>query len=167
MLDDDLVPQCHRKIKWNDLSDEMLAKYTANSEVSLSSVALNHHLVLCDSPNCKYPSHTSAITRMYNDIVNALSEASEELCQKAKNSYKQIPGWNDYCKIAHNDARNDYLMWRDHGKPKSGFIFETMRKSRAYFKHIVRKCKNDSDRHTADAVAKQLLAKAEKTFGKK
>ena len=31
-----------------------------------------------------------------------------------------VPGWNDYVKEAHSEARNCYIMWCNVGKPKYG-----------------------------------------------
>ena len=110
--------------------------------------------------------HTTAIARMYMDIVEAFNEASEELKDKPITSYKQLLGWSDHCKSAHGAARNSYLMWRDIGKPRQGYAFQEMKSTRAYFKYIIRKCKHDSDKRSADIVTKQLVYQDEKSFWK-
>ena len=77
---------------------------------------------------------------MYRDIVAALNEASEELKNKPIiTNYKQMLGWNDYCKAAHAATRKFHLMWRDMGKPSQGCAFQEMKCTRAYFKYIIRK----------------------------
>ena len=153
-------------IRWNDLSKDRIATYTERTESLLSHVTLNHDLLLCDSVTCTDPSHTAAITTMYNDIVNILKISSECLCDETKGSYKQIPGWNDYCKAAHSDARNAYLLWINSGKPRYGYLFEQMKKSRSCFKRVIRQCKRDTDRNVANSIAKHLLCKDDKGFWK-
>ena len=56
--------------------------------------------------------------------------------------FNQLLGWNEYCKFANEQAREAYLLWRDNGRRKQGFLFLTMNKSSAYSKYIVRKCKS-------------------------
>ena len=34
-----------------------------------------------------------------------------------------VPGWNDYVKELHSEARNCYIMWHNVGKPKDGPIY--------------------------------------------
>ena len=94
-----------KPIRWGDLSSDDLEMYTQKTEYNLSSVKLDHNLLLCDNPKCTDPGHTSAITRMFDEIADALGKASEELCKPSKGNFKHIPGWNDYCKAAHTEAR--------------------------------------------------------------
>ena len=157
-----------KKIKWNELSSEEIDKYRTNTECNLKNVKLNHELLLCDNPKCNDPGHATAITRMYDEIVTALVEASSEFCIERKPSYNQILGWNDYCKVAHSEARNAYLLWRNNGKPKQGIYFTQMKQTRIYFKYVLRKCKSDTDRLKANKLAdNQLLTKGVKFFWKK
>ncbi len=58
----------------------------------------------------------------------------------------QVLGWNDYCKEAHSQARDSYLAWRDIGRPRHGIVFDQMKKSRAYFKYLLRESKSDDSK---------------------
>ena len=82
------------------------------------------HLILCDDATCRHADHLSAIDRMYNHVVLALSEASSDISKCMSHHDNQIAGWNDVCKTAHGHARDAYLFWRMNGKPKYGFCMK-------------------------------------------
>ena len=155
-----------KKIQWGDLSSEKNSRYTFNTEQTLSQIKLNHELLLCDDIMCNNDYHKLAISHMYNDIVDALVTSSQEITNSSKDNFKQVLGWNDYCKAAHSEARTSYLLWRNNGKPKYGYIFEEMKRSRAYFKFIIKKCKRDCDIKSANVLASKLLNKDENAFWK-
>ena len=110
--------------------------------------------------------HTGNITKLYSDIIDALKTASEELYKRCDKPFKQLPGWNNYCKVAHSEARSAYLMWRNSGKPKVGYLFSQMKRTRAYFKLVIRKCKRNRDIVAANNLANKLLMKNDKSFWK-
>ena len=83
-----------------------------------------------------------------------------------KSTIKQIPGWNEYCKVVYTEARDAYILWRNRGKPRFGNDFELMKRTRAYFKYVLRKCKRDKCAKNADSLANKLLMKDEKAFWK-
>ena len=104
---------------------------------------------------------------MYEDIIDALRVSGEELTnQKKKSNHRPIAGWNDYCREAHSNARDAFLLWADNNKPRSGPIFDTMRHSRTVFKQAIRHCRATESRAHADSLARKLLARNPKQFWK-
>ena len=71
-----------------------------------------------------------------------------------------------YCKELHSHARDMYILWRDMGKPRQGFYYDNMSKSRAQFKLALRQCKQNTKRKSADLLAHKLLNKSDKEFWK-
>jgi hypothetical protein len=69
-----------------------------------------------------------------------------------------------YCKVAHEQARDSYILWCDGGKNKQGLLFETMKKTRAYFMSVLRKCKSADCHKAADMLAHKLLLNDDKHF---
>ena len=103
---------------------------------------------------------------MYSDITHALSSAGHQFVSRGNKHPDQKMGWNEYCKAAHEQAREGYLIWRENGKPRFGTLFDNMRKSRAYFKCMFRKCKHSDNVQSSDLLATKLLAKSDKDFWK-
>ena len=153
-------------IKWNKMSKDEICKYTKRTGVYLENVHFHHDMLLCDNVKCTDTTHRKAIDNMYNEINDALLKAGKEICESDVKKECQKLGWNDYCKIAHNEARSAYLLWRNCGKPRQGIYFENMRKTRSYFKYTLRTCKKNNDRLVSDKLAKQLLCKNDQAFWK-
>ncbi len=154
------------RINWSMLSEEQLRQFNMLSKVSLSNVYLDHSMILCDDVNCKDPSHTAAIERMYNEIVDSLYEAGVECCGKKESPYKQVAGWHDLCADHHTQARDAFHLWCINGRPRFGPIYQLMRVKRAQFKSIMRQSKHFSDMQESDTLAQRLLNKDDKQFWK-
>ena len=78
-----------------------------------------------------------------------------------------VPGWNDSVTDLHAETRNAYVLWRNFGKPWIGPLCQLMRRTRNSFKYSLRQVKRNEDRARADAMAKDLESKNDKSFWKK
>ena len=164
---DNKTKKVSSKIPWDDLKEKDILKYKALTDKYLSAIKLDHSLLLCDNPNCQDISHTGAIDRMYENIIDALKCSSEDLVQHTgEPQHRSIAGWNDYCSEAHAVARDSFLHWASNNKPRSGPVFESMKASRAIFKQALRQCRGSESRAHADSLAKKLLTKNTKQFWK-
>ena len=67
------------------------------------------------------------------------------------------PGWNEYVKDAHSEARDAFKLWILSSKPRQGDVFQSMKQSRARFKFKLRQCKRDEARIRADILADDLV----------
>jgi len=104
---------------------------------------------------------------MHDAITSSLQEASREFSTIHDNySPHQVPGWNEYCREAHEQAREAFLMWQSNNKPRQGYIFNLMKTTRASFKYALRFCRSVENRSKADALAKEFLLKDPKVFWK-
>jgi len=154
-------------IKWDDLTLEQLSCYKIQVEEYMKQIELNHSLILCDNPNCTDESHIFEIDKLYDHICKVLYESAAHLVQSNhKQTHRQVIGWNSYCKELHADARDKFIVWRNHGSPRSGVLFQSMAQSRAQFKRALRKCKLEGNRKSADALAKKFMKKDTKEFWK-
>ena len=77
-----------------------------------------------------------------------------------------VPGWNDSVTDLHAEARDAYVLWRNFGKPRFGPLCQLMRRTRLSFKYAIRQVKRNEDRARADALAKYLESKNDKSFWK-
>ena len=74
----------------------------------------------------------------YSDIVCAMTSASDVCIKPMDGEYKTGNfrlGWNYHASELHRTAREFFLMWVEHGKPKHGVILDLMKTSRARFKY--------------------------------
>ena len=78
----------------------------------------------------------------YTSIVNALYDAGKFLLPKlGTHKYRPVPGWNEYAKAAHDEAREAFISWQVDNKPRMGPTYELMKVTRARFKECLRHCK--------------------------
>ena len=103
---------------------------------------------------------------MYSAITDSLVEASSTVMHECKTKASQILGWNDVCKEVHQEAREAFLNWSINGKPKQGFIFDCMKRTRSHFKYVLRKCKRNDEKSKADRIARKFIGKDSKAFWK-
>ena len=77
-----------------------------------------------------------------------------------------IPGFNEFDKQLHSEAREDYLLWKASGKPRSGLLYLNMCQSRIRFMRTLRKCRQNEEIIRANAHANSLMEKDMTLFWK-
>ena len=123
------------------------SEYLSNVDVSIS-------LFNCTDQSCKL--HEGEIDRLYGDIIKSLNMAANDSIPRRKSGTRQqTAGWNDI--ESHEVARSDFKFWCSHGKPRHGYVYEAMRRSRSHFKYALRQCKRSEDTIKADRLAGDLL----------
>ena len=70
-----------------------------------------------------------------------------------------IAGWSDLVANKHEAARQGFCDWVVNGKPRTGYIHEIMKRTRAQFKLALRYCRNNEEMLYNDALAKDFLSK--------
>ena len=94
-------------------------------------------------------------------VLKRLLHAKKTLCQDYI-----LPGWDDFIKEAHTEARYYYILWRDMGKPKHGPFSKLTRKYMLYFKHLLKQCQQREYMARADVMDKSMQAKNAVSFWK-
>ena len=167
-VDNDNIPNSSVKVNWRGMAQHELQRYEELTEANLSKIKFDHGLMLCDDINCVNEEHIAAIDKFYNEIVKSLVISGNDFqteC-KEKPAYQSIPGWNEYCREVHSNARDAFLQWVFSGRPKHGVILQNMQSTRAAFKQAIRRCRASSSRVEADRLAHKLLMKDSKNFWK-
>ena len=77
-----------------------------------------------------------------------------------------IPGFNDYLKELHTNARSSYLSWKHSGKPRGDNTDLDIRTTRLQFKYALRQCRKAEEMNRADALARSLQCKDMTSFRK-
>lgn len=121
-------------------------------------------VVNCKNAMCELDSHIHDIDVLYNEIVDTLVKSCPK--KKVSKKHNNVPGWNDYVKEWHDASRNSFLLWVDSKKPRSGPVYDIMRRCRARFKYALRHCKRYEETYRADALAKSMLEKNYDKFWK-
>ena len=70
-----------------------------------------------------------------------------------------VPGFNEFAKQLHSEARGDYLLWKASGKPRSGLLYLNMCQFRIRFKRTLGECRQNEEIIRANAHANSLMEK--------
>ena len=95
--------------------------------------------------NCKNVQHGLELCSLYDSIVESLLTSSKPLCRHKTAVYKGKPGWNEYVKELHAEARSAFLAWAESGRQKCGPVFEYKKKAKAEFKYALRFIKRNEN----------------------
>ena len=60
--------------------------------------------------------------------------------------FKQVIGWNRYCKPLYQDAREKFLIWIENGRLRDGQLFANMKDTRSRFRNALKYCRNNEVR---------------------
>jgi len=140
---------------WQQCDDLTLFYYAQRVDELLQQVDIPFDLL---SNQALHDGQYAAIDKFYNDFLHCINTAVGDfipMCKKSGSDYN-IAGWNTYVKDKHDVARDAYLSWIYDGKPKQGYTFEIMKKTRATFKLAFRYCKRHEEQMRADACALSL-----------
>ena len=144
--------------------------YTVKCADLLGNSKLTREAVCCCNTSCEDGSHIEDNQCLYYNIVNCLHCAASDYipsstsnCLRDKNI---TPGWNDFVKAAHSDARDAFKFCIRSSKPRHGEVFNDIKTSRANFKYLLRQCKRNEASNRADILARDPCKKDPKLFWK-
>jgi len=148
-LFDDSVPYVDALLStdgvcWDKLNADIINSYCGLLE--RLSVDYRSDVFSCSDASCEDVHHIGAIGQSYDDVLAMIKFASNMyLSSKSRVSrpFKKVPGWNEYCRDAHNIARSAFLQWHHGGKIREGQLFDEMKRTRAVFRRALRFCKSN------------------------
>ena len=157
-------------LNWGKASDSERSAYTDNCSELLGNIQLPREAVCCSLASRDDVSHIHSIASLYSDIVNCLHCAASGGIPITKGNCMSdehnTPGWNEYVKDAHSEARDAFKLWVQSSKPRQGDVFQSMKQSRARFKFKLRQCKREEARVRADILANDLVKRNTTQFWK-
>ncbi len=144
-------------VVWSSVNDTDRQLYSHTSDVNLQHIHLPVETITCNDPNCLSLTHRRDIDQLYGSIIDALYDAGLDLTQcPYVHKHHNVPGWNDFCRDAHDQAREAFRLWCSHSKPRQGAIHNLMVRTRAHFKYALRYCKRNEQQIIADKLAAEL-----------
>jgi exonuclease III len=170
----DVIPECTEmtsqaksRINWEAMSVNDIEKFRCATSKQFDKILIPDG-IKCRDPNCKIDSHTADINDFYLGVVNILSNCGNDIVnQRGKRHHaNNIPGWYENVESLHVAARNSYSLWKSHGKPNNGPIYNMMKKQKYMFKYALRKCKLNKNTILADKLATNLAGKSDRDFWK-
>ena len=148
---------------WNRCDSTILSTYASRVDERLSCIDIPLN-ALTDISRDK--SNLVHIDLFYNAICKCLIESTSDVIPSRSRQVTEfnVPGWNTFVAEKHDIAREAYLEWLHYGKPKFGFHFDNMKRSRSLFKLALRYCRNHIDQMKADACADSVFDQDSRKF---
>ena len=107
-------PDSQSTLNWGKASDSERSSYTDKCSELLGNIHLPHEVVCCSLASCDDVSHIHSIASLYSDIVNCLHCAALGVIPTTRctcvSEEHNTPGWNEYVKDAHSEARDPVLL---------------------------------------------------------
>ena len=116
------------------------------------------------SKSCHDINHCVQINSRWLNFIRAVKSTGLEIFGTEKREEKLIPGWNTYVKDLHRAARDQFKHWKRCGSPRQGEEAEAMRRSRAAFKHAIRRCRQQEEAMRAEALSLKLASGDSRAF---
>ena len=149
------------RIKWDFTNQAKMDQYNVDLEQTLVNITPQ----FCFSSNCKSDHCHTRIDEFYKAICSAITVTGSRVFGTKKNTkFECVPGWNEFVREAHEQARDSFLLWRTSGSPREGDLAERMRRDRARFKLALRECRTEEARLRDEALAAKLASKDSKGF---
>ena len=127
--------------EWDACSIDDFSNYAAGMDFLLRNTAMPS---LCGVNNCADHDHKIHIITYYESISQCIREAMQRFIpsKRIKHSEYTVAGWNDIVAEKHEADRRAFLEMISDGKPKMGYLYEIMKRTRAQFKLALRYCRN-------------------------
>jgi len=142
---------------WQHCNENILTNYRYWLDRLLHDIDVPWYLLSDSCTTCD----AAVVDKFHKDVFSCISTTVHGTIHVRKCSYSEfnIPGWNTYVKEKHDIAREAYLDWTRHGKPKMGILFDNMKRTRGAFKLALRYCKRHAEEMRADACAESIMDK--------
>ena len=154
------------KLNWENLSDTDCKKYTEITRTLLENIVVNDN-IKCESISCNDTCHVEAVSKLYDDIINCLKEASDKAFPSTSNrGYTTMPGWSEYVADLYKTSRDVREMWLGAGRPRNGLIFDLHMRTKARCKYAIRFIKRNEKQMRKESLAKKLSTLDNNSFWK-
>ena len=155
------------KPNWSKATSQNILTYAQSTDHLLRNLVIPKEVFACRDSNCKNTDHLRRLQLFYSNIIDCLKQASCNSIPTSKSSesgFNAVPGWNEHVRNFHKAACEAFQLWVVNRRPRSGPLYDLMRKTRAKFKSVLRACKRDESRAKADAMAFNLTQGGTRKF---
>lgn len=153
---------------WLNTSDVCLSSYQQCLTGMLQGISIPVDLLMNYGADTELTTAIALIDSYYDRLITAIKTSSFTVIPaKAIGSFHSefvIPGWNEIVSDSHSVARQAFLSWVACGKPRYGYEYEVMKRTRASFKLTLRYCRQHSEVLQADICVNNLQSRDYASF---
>jgi hypothetical protein len=143
---------------WVKATDYDMTNYRSAVSSCLRSTILPVNTVVYQFL-CKDVTHLQAINTLAQNLTDSLVSAASATIPLTCNrsASRRIPGWTTQVLPLRDRSSFWHRIWVDCGRPKSGAVAESMRRSRAAYHYAVRRIKNHEEAIVRERIASTIV----------
>ena len=156
-----------KNVDWSNVTNDDIALYKDATDYYLDELNIASG-VRCTNTSCDVSTHVHDIFALYDKLVHCLVRAGKETLSGRTVDGKRFtkPGWNDHVKELYEIWRENFIAWKEAGKPRQGPLFEAHKESKASSKRAIRYIKRHENELRREALARKLVSKDTNEFWK-
>ena len=121
----EIVNGIHSRLAWEKINHTAQMEYCKETHANMQRIHITYDALRCTDVNCKNVNHRYDISKIYDDIIAAMSSGSDTVFDRCHNANRHsIPGWNTLVDQLHDAARQSFKAWVDADKPKHVLVFD-------------------------------------------
>ena len=126
---------------WSKATDIYIEQYQLCLDNKLSVIDLQNSAYFCKDIHCKCLKHMSEIDSLGHFIIDACVTSGLNCIPLARSSGRDMPGWTEQVKPERDRSLLWHWIWRESGKPRSGVVYDIMRRAKHSYHYAVCSCK--------------------------
>lgn len=155
--------QQHR-VSWVKANDGHIKNYREVLSNRLKSIALPVNALTCQNVGCRHVNHRGELDKYARDIVDACYNSSLDTIPQEGPPGRRIPGWSEYVEPFRQKSSFWHKLWVDCGRPRTGPVADSMRRTRAAYHYAIRRTRHCEDDIVRDRFAQALISNRNRDF---
>ena len=142
------------KPNWKLASDHDIMAYKMILSEELHNIDVPFEVLFCRNPECTV--HTEQVNRYFEELTHCCLRASQVAIPSSR-ARRRVAGWSERVAPYKDRSMLWHRIWKDSGQPRSGVVFEIMKRSKAEYKQaakaVLRNQNQAASRKMAEALA--------------
>ena len=163
-LDLELEKEVRKPVpSWNNSSETKKENYRFELENRLNNIHIPGSVSVCRNVLCNQ--HDDDLNDYCETVLDAIELAAKDqldstkVKDEEKSAKKITPGWNEFVKPFHEEAKFWWSIWISSGRPSgcNNSLFQNMKSSKAQYKYAIRRLKGSAEQVHNNAFVSSIL----------
>lgn len=152
------------RVSWAKSNAAHRDRYRIELSNRLKVIHLPVTALLCQNLHCRDANHLHLLTTYAHDLAYACSTSGFESIPMIGQTHNRIPGWTEYIEPFKQKSVFWHTLWIDCGRPKTGPVADSMRRTRAAYHYAIRRTKRSEEQIVRDRLAHALVSNKNRDF---
>ena len=154
------------RISWPKATESHICDYRRALSRKLLDISLPVDALACHDLHCSQAAHLNALQEYTQSITNACITAAANTIPRTctRPNTGRIPGWSEHVRPLRERSMFWHRMWLDCGRPRTGVVSESMRRTRAAYHYALRRIRKDEEDIVRERTADAMLLNNSRDF---